>query len=147
MLSKNSKIFHPISIFILLISGLLANYFNSGVSYFEYHYGILSLALLSGLCLSTIVIYFSFLINNNKLLEYIGKNTMGILIFHKLIIVIFQTKLGVISKLLLNSNLLIEMLIAFITTVLAIICSLIATEITKKICPLLIGESKKTNNK
>ena len=54
------------------------------------------------------ILYISYLINENEALEYIGKNTMGILIFHKLPILVVQTKLGVISNLLIDSNLLVE---------------------------------------
>ena len=86
------------------------------------------------------IIYLSLLINNNKILEYIGKNTLGILVFHKPLIIIFQTKLGSISKMLINSNLFVEMFIGIIVTALSIALSVFITEIIRKKFPILIGE-------
>ena len=65
---------------------------------------------------------------------------MGILIFHKLIILIFQTKLGSISSLLRNSNIVIEFIMSIIVVALSIVVSLIITEIVRKIFPIVIGE-------
>lgn len=126
----------------IFIIGILSFYFNETVSCIEYKYGNLTLALLSGLCLSICIIYLSYLIKENKILEYIGKNTMGILIFHKLTILIFQTKLGIISTLLRDSNILIEFVISIMVVVLSIGVSLIITEIIRKIFPIVIGEKK-----
>ena len=103
------------------------------------------LALSSGICLSLFVLFISKIINKNKLFEYLGRNTMGILIFHKIIILIFQSKLGFISRLLLNSNIIIELLLSILIVIISIIISLIVTEIVRKIFPLLIGEIKKKN--
>ena len=69
---------------------------------------------------------------------------MGILIFHKLIIVIMQSKLGIISALLKNSNIFIEFMISLIVTAIAIIFSLIVNKIIKSIFPVAVGE--KINN-
>ncbi|MBP3635030.1 MAG: acyltransferase [Bacilli bacterium] len=144
---NNSKLFNKYYIIIILIIGVLACFFNkSNVSCIEYEYGYFTLALISGLCLSIVFIYIAYLINKNKVLEYIGRNTMGILIFHKLIILIFQTKLGIISKLLKNSNIYLELSLSILVVILSIIFSLLATEIVRRIFPLLIGEIKKRNN-
>ena len=103
-----------------------------------------NLAILSGICLSLVVIYISYIIKENRVLEYVGRNTMGILIFHKIIILIFQTKLGVISSLLKDSNIFIELSLSIVIVIISIVFSLIATEIVRKILPILIGEKRKS---
>lgn len=141
---RNSAFCNLNYIIPIFIIGLLACFLNDSiVSCIDYKYGYFTLALISGFCLSIVIIYIAFIINKNKVLEYIGKNTMGILIFHKLIILIFQTKLGVISRLLNNSNVLIELTLSLIVTILSIIFSLIGTKIVRKVCPILIGENSR----
>lgn len=134
-----------ISLGILFIIGFCGGYFNKTVSCIDFEYGNYVLFLLSGTCLSLLEIIISYYIKENKILEYIGKNTMGILIFHKLIIIVFQTKLGSISNLLKSSNIVIEVLLSIVVSTLSIIISLIATEIMRKGIPILIGEKKKIN--
>lgn len=133
-----------ISIISLFIIGVMSCFLNkSDVSYINYSYGYYTLALLSGLCLSIVTIFLSKIISENKVMEYIGKNTMGILIFHKIVILIFQTKMKAISELLIDSNFIIELLLCILVAIMSIVCSLIATSITRKIYPPLIGELTK----
>ena len=130
----------------MFIIGLIACFMNkTHVQCIDYEYGYLTLALLSGFCLSIFMVWLSLKVYQNKILEYIGRNTMGILIFHKLIVLIFQTKLGFISKLLSNSNIVIELIISLFVVIVSIICSLIATEVVRKISPLFIGECRNKN--
>ena len=143
LLEKNSLVLRIYFIFPILIIGLLACFTNQQISWKNYNYGNLTLALISGLCVSLFVIYISILISKNKVLEYFGRNTMGILIFHKLAIVIFQTKLGRISDLLMDSNIFVEVILSILIVILSVICSLIATAIVRRILPVLIGESRK----
>lgn len=143
MLSKDSILMKWYIQLILLLIGFSACYLNSGtVSCIEYEYGNFTLMLLSGFCLSMVVIYISYLINKNKILEYIGRNTMGILIFHKLVILIFQTKLGKVSSLLKNSNIFIELILSIIIVIISIIVSLSITKIVNKIIPELLGNRR-----
>lgn len=141
-LFSKEKIFKLPFILIFIIIGCLANHYNSKISYLGYQYGNLTLAILSGLTLSIATIYLAFLINKSNLLEYIGRNTLGILIFHKIIILIFRTMLGPITRLLKNSTMLIELSLAVLILVISITCSLICTEIIRKIFPILIGEKR-----
>lgn len=142
-LFQKEKLFKIGYMIIFFIIGYLGFYFNyASIACIDYTYGNYMLMSFSGFSLSIVVIYISFLIKENRLLEYIGRNTMGILVFHKLIILIFQTKLGIISELLRNSNIWIELLISIIIVILSIVTSLVATFIVKKICPLLLGETK-----
>lgn len=144
---SKKKLFKVYYIIPILVIGLLACFYNKEiVSCIDYEYGNIILALLSGISLSIFVIYISYIIDNNKILEYIGKNTMGILIFHKLIILVFQTKLGIISSMLKNSNIILEMFLALGVVALSIAFSLLITEIIKKIIPCLVGEKLNYKN-
>lgn len=126
----------------LLITGGLAFYFNTTVMYIDYIYGNYLLMLVSSLSFSIIIFKISMLINENSLLEYIGKSTMGILIFHKIIIVIFQTKLGFISSMLLNSNFIIELMLTIVVTIFSIVVSLEIYRFLIKIIPSSFGIKK-----
>lgn len=146
LFDQNSKLFKSYIILPMFIIGLIACFMNkTHVQCIDYEYGYFTLTLLSGFCLSIFMVWLSLKIYQNKILEYIGRNTMGILIFHKLIVLIFQTKLGFISKLLSNSNIVIELVISLFVVILSIICSLIVTEIARKIFPLCIGERRTKN--
>lgn len=141
-LLNKEKIMNMKVVLPLFVIGFLAFYFNSTVFCIDYKYGNLLLAMLSGLCLSLVTIYIAYTMNKNKVFEYIGKNTMAILIFHKLVVLIFQTKLGVISSLLRNSNFVIEFILCLAVTSISIIFSLICSIVIKRIMPILIGEKK-----
>lgn len=135
------KIFNPGTMLFLVITGIIIYIINDKhINYVDYKYGNYFLTLIIGICFSIITIYISYIIKNNKKLEYIGKNTMGILIFHKIIILIFQTKLGYISKLLKDSNLVIELFLTIIIVLLSITISIAITTVVRKICPMVLGE-------
>lgn len=137
---------HFYYIVIIAIIGTICSFTNIIISYRALDFGCLWLAFSSGLLLSITTLYIAFKINKNKLLEYIGKNTMGILIFHKLLIVLFQSKLGIISRLMKSSNIFIEFLICLLVSALTIAFSILATKIVKLILPILVGEKKKYTN-
>lgn len=146
-LLDKTKIFKIRFIIPLSIVGCISFLFNKNVSCIDYDYGVYSLAFLSGLCLSIVFIYISYLIKENKLLEYIGRSTFGILIFHKLIILIFQTKMGKISSLLKESNAFTELILGFIIVLISILLSLIAYEIFKRYFPIGVGEKSYSKKK
>lgn len=141
IVDKNYKKRYLLTAFLLI--GISLSIINDSVSCVDYYYGNIFLFYVTSFFLSLFIIFISKLIITNKVLEYIGKNTMGILIFHKLIILIFQTKLGFVSSLLNNSNVFIELTLSLIVTILSIIFSLIGTKIVRKVCPILIGENSR----
>ena len=143
--SGKPLLIRPFVILPICIIGILAFYFNKDylMSYMSYAYGYYFLMLLSGLCLSIVTIYISYLIQSNRVLECVGRNTMSILIFHKLIILVFQSKLGPISRWLTDSNFFVELGLGMIVVALSICFCLIASVVIKKIMPILIGESKR----
>ena len=140
---KKEKKSHICIVNIFLIIGLLIGYINKTTACIDYKYNNYLFFFLSSILLSIVIIYISYRIKENKYFEYIGKNTMGILLFHKIIILIFQTKFGIISKLLINSNFIIELFIGIFVSIISIICSLIITKIVKYICPYMIGETER----
>lgn len=127
---------------ICLIFGSFCCYFGNKIhlSYIDFYYGNYIYMILSGLFLSIFTICLSRWINKNTILEYVGKNTMGILIFHKLFVIVFQTKCGILSKYIMSSNLVIEVSLAIIVSIISILGSLLITYIIKKRYSFLLGE-------
>lgn len=148
-LIKEYNIFEKILKFkymcILFILGVICALCNSSVSCVDYDYGNIYLFYVSSLFLSIFVMYISYNMKENSVLELIGRNTMGILIFHKLFIVIFQTKIPFFSNWLINSNIFLELICAVVISVIAILISLLITKIIRKIFPILIGERNVSN--
>lgn len=133
-------------IIITLIIGLISCFYGNEkhLSYIDFYYGNYWYMILSGIFLSIFTICISKLINKSKVLEYVGRNTMGILIFHKLFVIIFQTKCGAISNLVMNSNFFVETLLAITISILAIALSILITIPIRKITPFAIGENKQS---
>lgn len=128
---------------LLLIIGIFSCLANVNVvSCIQYNYGSYILAISSGLSLSLVIILISRFVNN-KIIEYIGKNTMGILIFHKIVVLLFQTKFGKISVLLKNSNIFFEFLISILIVAISIVVSLLMSLLIKRTIPVIIGEKNK----
>lgn len=128
-LLNKKKIFNNISIVLLLGIGILISLTNIKVSAVNYRYGNLVLYIISGLSLSVVIMYISKLINKNKILEFIGKNTMSILIFHKLPIILFQTRIKFLSNMLKDSNIFLELGIGIIVSIISILLSIIIMNI------------------
>ena len=132
---------------IMLMVGFFSCFCNyKRVSAIDYSYGNYILAILSGVSLSLFVLRICYKIDKSKIFEYIGKNTMGILIFHKLIVIISQSRLGVISSLLKDSNVIIELFTAMIISFISIGFSLVINNIIKRFCPVLLGIIKKVGD-
>lgn len=72
-------------------------------------------------------------INSNKVLEYIGKNTMPILLFHKFPILFFQSVFGPTRRYLQNLKTVCGTICAILVCMLAILSCLILNEIYQRI--------------
>ena len=129
---------------VLLIVGYILSAPNTAVSCMNHEYGNYWLFAISAVVTSLGFIFFIQGWKKNRILEYIGNNTIGILIFHKLVIVLFQTKLGIISTNLLHGNIIIQIAISLVVLVLSVSSCLIPIEILKRFCPILIGEKRKS---
>ncbi len=128
-LFEKEKLFKLPIILLLFIVGIISSISNSTVIPANYTYGYLTLALISGFCLSIFVIYIAYLINKNTVFELLGRKSITILIFHKIILIVFQTKMGIITRVLKNSNIFIELIIGILITSLAIVICLIIDKI------------------
>lgn len=78
-----------------------------------------------------------------KILSYLGKHTLPILVVHKMPLVVFQSKLGIISTYLKTGNIFVQLSLALLMAMTAIALSLLAYKIVSKFLPILYGESKK----
>lgn len=124
------------------IIGILAGLENSSLNFMHYKIANMWLAYVSGVTLPLVVLGVSYTINRCSLLEYAGRNTMSIMIFHKLPILVFQTRLGCISDLLKSSNLFVEVFMAIAITIFAAGCTIVVAQILKVAAPFSIGEKK-----
>lgn len=140
--TKNIKVF--VFIICVLLCGL-AICLNepSSVGWQNYKYLNYFLTIIAGISSASAIFLISRWINKNRIIECVGNNTMSILIFHKILIVIAQTKLGIISKLLMDSNMALELCFSIIASIIAIIVSIIIGSFLRKILPELIGERRK----
>lgn len=142
---ENKKIFvdnYIIAVVLLLIGGIVA-FINKEVSCMNYFFGNYLLFLLSAIFTITgIFILFSKL-PRIKFFEEIGKQTMGILIFHKLIVIVFQTKLGMLSTMLKSGNITVQVLLSIITLIVTVLSCFVPIILINKFCPFLLGNSKK----
>ena len=59
-------------------------------------------------------------------------------------ILVIQTKLGVVSSLLINSNVLVEVMLGLIATAVATLFSVAVAEILRIVAPYSIGEKRKS---
>lgn len=121
---------------------LTAAYNNSLLAFMSYSYGNMLWGYLSGISMSILLLCLSMQIKTSKMLEAVGRNTMSIMLFHKLVVLIFQTKAGPITDWLKNSNIGVEIMLSAGITILAIGCSLVAAIVLRKIAPFAIGEKR-----
>jgi len=136
--------FKMLWILLFAAAGFTAGWKNGIlVNFMSYRIGNALLAYASGICLSVVVLCFSYWIKKSQILEYIGRNTMSVMLFHKLLVVIFQTKLGPLTKILRNSSMPAEVGLGLGITALAVAFSLAAAHIIRKVFPPAIGEKRK----
>lgn len=127
---------------VLLVIWLIAAYNNSLLAFMSYSYGNMLCGYLSGISMSILLLCLSMHVRTSKVLELVGKNTMSVMLFHKLVVLIFQTKAGPITDWLKHSNIIVEIILSTAITILAIACSLAAAIILRRIVPFSIGEMR-----
>ena len=131
----------------LLAIGCLIGYIAPKVNYSgDYFPNVFTFLTTAGLgCLAVCLL--SMGISHNKVLEYVGKNTLGILVMHKFPILVFQT-MGPLETLLAQHNSFAGNSIGGISvSVITIALCLFAVIIINKLFPFLLGHnSKKATN-
>lgn len=114
---------------------------NDLLAFMSYSYGNLLKGYVSSVCMLTLLTCLSYQIKSQKVLEYIGRNTLGIMLFHKLIVLVFQTRAGAITENLKYGSMAIEILLAFVIATISIGSSLLITVILNKIAPITLGKA------
>lgn len=142
MVIKNNVLTVCISLTLIIIGGII-QCFNTNVMYMHNEYGNYFIFIISAFFS---VIGYTFLISKihyNKVLDYAGKRTMAILIFHKIFVLVFQTKITPISNLLKTGNVIEQIVCSIIVVIISIVLSLIIEIVVNKICPWMLGNIKK----
>ena len=129
---------------LCLIIGFIVHNYNGRISCMNNNYDqsyvtFIIAATLTGL--GYLLLFRRF--NMGKIFSYIGINTLPILVFHKMPLVVFQSSLGPVSEMLQAGPAFAELVLALIFVALSIICSLIAYQIMIRICPIIYGETKR----
>ena len=127
---------------ITVIISLIIYQQNVTVSCSDYRYGNYIIFMFVSISLSLLILFISYKKDNSKLLQIIGKNTLSILIFHKLFILLFQTKIKVTSNILKNGNILMCLCLGLIYSFISIFISIIIGKIMEKFFPYLYGKRK-----
>lgn len=133
---------------VLLIITCVIGYFSPKINYSGDHFPNI-LSFLTTACLGSIcVCCLSIGISHSRILEYVGKNTLSILVMHKFPILVFQT-IGPMKQLLIQYNSVSGNLLGAVpVSLVAIVLCLIAALIINKLFPFMLGKSyasQKTN--
>lgn len=142
-LAKNSSAMTWIC-FIFLAAGFVIHNYNGRISCMNNNYDNSYITLIfaaSLTCIGYLLLFRRF--DTGKLMSYIGVNTLPILVFHKMPLVVFQSKLGMLSTMLKTGPAPAELGLAILFVILSIISSLIAYEVAMRICPVIYGETKR----
>lgn len=137
-----SKKYRFIVLVVAGIWGMYAGSANRALGFMDYNIGNVWLAYISGICFSVLMLCLSYRIGKCSMLEYVGKNTISVMIFHKLPILLCQTKLGILTHWLTASNIFIEVMLSTIVAIGATFFALVVGEVLKIIAPFTIGEKQ-----
>ncbi len=131
-----------IILFLLVIEAIYISKINGTISCSDYIYGNYLYFLFTSIIFSLTTFLISFKIGKNKVLQIIGQNTLSILIFHKIIIILFQTKIN-FSKIILSTGSTLNcILLGLFITMISVSVSLLLGFIIKKYFPYLYGMKK-----
>lgn len=127
-----------------LAAGFIIHNYNGRISCMNNNYDnsyITFIIAASLTCVGYLLLFRKF--DAGKLMSYIGVNTLPILVFHKMPLVVFQSGLGVFSTLLKTGPAFTELGLAVLFVILSVASSLIAYEVAVRICPIIYGETKR----
>jgi len=139
----NTKIKKICMAVLFIIIGMFLQNYNTTVMYMHNNYGKYMIFVISAIFSILGYINLIKLCPYSKILEYAGKRTLAILIFHKLIVVAFQTKIKIVAKLLKSGTILEQIASAIFVIMLSIVISLIIEKIVIKIAPIALVIQKK----
>ena len=89
---------------VAIIIGCILSFFNDGIGVRTDTYGMLPLYIFNALLMSTGVIGVSTAIEHNKCLEYIGRHSFFIMLFHRFVLMFFSDIFPLTRKILSDTN-------------------------------------------
>lgn len=117
---------------VLLVLGLTVGLINGSISVMSDQYGSNPLFyFIAAFSLSLVTIIISKMININKILEYIGRSTLFILLWHKFPILFFQKVIPGFNNILIGDNFILKNIVALIISIIAIASCLLLQFILK----------------
>ena len=129
---------------VLLVLGYLIQSLNiRTVGVRNEHYGIIGIYYLSAALSINGFCIFANTLKQNAILEYLGKNSLIILVLHKFPVLAFQEKIGFTKKLFESNNLMLKYGCGFVVVTAAITFSLISGKIINIIFPWMLGQKKR----
>lgn len=143
-INKRKKIL-IISIISLLI-GFILQLFNGRISCMNNNYANSYLIFIISATFTCIGYMHLFKLINKKeckIIKYLGRHTIPILVMHKMPLVFFQSKIKFINAFLTKGNTPTQLITSLIICIISIALSIIAYKITYKYCPFIYGEAKK----
>lgn len=129
---------------IAIIVGFIIHLFNGRISCMNNDYKNSYMIFIASATFTTIGYCYLFsLIKKCTVLSYLGKHTIPILVVHKMPLVVFQSKLGIISTYLKQGNILWQISLSLIMAICSIILSIIVYKVISRFLPIMYGEDRK----
>lgn len=126
---------------ICITAGTFMTIGNGQVSYNADSYGnhgfVYFLAMAMLLCIGFVIIA-TCILNGVKSINYVGKNTVGIMVMHKFPIMFF-VGLFPLSKRLIGTY---PLAVSIVVATLSVVMCLVAFEIIYRVCPIVLGRRK-----
>lgn len=126
---------------ICITAGTFMTIGNGQVSYNADSYGnhgfVYFLAMAMLLCIGFVIIA-TCILNGVKSINYVGKNTVGIMVMHKFPIMFF-VGLFPLSKRLIGTY---PLAVSIVVATLSVVMCLVASEIIYRVCPIVLGRRK-----
>lgn len=127
---------------ICIAAGTFMTVGNGQVSYNADSYGkhgfVYFLAMATLLCIGFVVVV-TCIPNGVKSINYVGKNTVGIMVMHKFPILFF-VGLFPLSKRLIGTY---PLAVSIVVATLSVVMCLVASEIIYRVCPIALGRRKR----
>ena len=128
----------PLTAALLILGGVLAM-FNDKVTCLGAYSGNMFLFYPSAICTIVGLALLCSWIKRCPLLEYIGQHTIAIMVMHKFPVILFQVVIPVTSTLIARNS----FLVGTGVTLICIALCLVAELLIDRICPILLGKSRK----
>lgn len=137
---NNNRIIAVLVSMGILVAGAWISFFNTRVvGVREEHYGVLGIYYLAAILGIVGCIGISVAISKCKLLEMLGRNTLGVLVIHKFPILFFQKFVPITSKYLAEPDTFGGVLCAVLVTAVVVICAFAGTYIIRAVVPWSLG--------